>query len=185
LGVAFDILACPGLGLGGCEIGTLRARRYIGDFKHRRHGVLEGGIVMECVHWPSIILSISFSFSCICVQLLVAWVYVPRFKSFHEHGHPTNSYSQTFENKSSLPPNPLAGFAAALVCVVVGAGVLVVGAALLHPPKSSSCATCGAPHPGLFGAACDVAAGAAGWLGAEDPQTSLLPQASMLEKPPP
>jgi hypothetical protein len=85
-------------------------------------------------------------------------------------------YSQTFENKSSLPPNPPAGFVVVL-CVVV----VVVGAALLHPPKSSSCATCGAPHPGLFGAAVVVAAG---WLGAEEPHTSLLPHASMFEKPP-
>jgi hypothetical protein len=93
-------------------------------------------------------------------------------------------YSQTFENKSSLPPNPPAGFDVVFDCVVVFVCAGAVGAALLQPPKSSSCATCGAPHPGLLGAACDVAAGAAGWLGADDPHTSLLPHASMLDIPP-
>lgn len=64
-----------------------------------------------------------------------------------------------------------------MVCVVVGA-------ALLHPPKSSSCVTCaGAPQPGLFGAV--VVLVTDGWLGALDAQTSLLPHASILEKPPP
>lgn len=43
-------------------------------------------------------------------------------------------YSHTFENRSSLPPNPPAGF---LVCVDVFAPG-VTGTALLHPPKSSS-----------------------------------------------
>lgn len=62
---------------------------------------------------------------------------------------------------------------------------MVVGAALLHPPKSSSWAICGVvPQPGLFGCACDVVAvGAAGWLGAEEAQTSFPPHASILEKP--
>jgi hypothetical protein len=73
--------------------------------------------------------------------------------------------------------------AVVLLCVVGAVCVVVVGAALLHPPKSSSCATCGAPQPGLLGAACDVLVVAAGWLGAEDAQTSLPPHASMLEKP--
>jgi hypothetical protein len=94
-------------------------------------------------------------------------------------------HSHTLENKSSLPPpNPPAG----LFCVLLGLAavvvcVVVVGAALLQPPKSSSCATCGAPQLGLLGGACDVVAVVAGWLGAGEAQTSLLPQASMLEKP--
>lgn len=62
----------------------------------------------------------------------------------------------------------------AVVLVVVVA--VVVGAALLQPPKSSS-----PPHPGLLAGTCDVVAeGAAGWAGALEDQTSLLPQASML-----
>jgi hypothetical protein len=64
--------------------------------------------------------------------------------------------------------------------------LVVVGAALLHPPKSSSCVTCGVdrPQPGLFGCVCEVVVDvAAGWLGAEDAHTSLLPHASMFEKP--
>jgi hypothetical protein len=92
---------------------------------------------------------------------------------------PILSYSQTFENKSSLPPpKPPEGlFVLAVVFVVVD--VVVVGAALLQPPKSSSWPD--VPHPGLFGWACEVVAvGAAGWLGTLDDQTSLLPQPSML-----
>jgi len=89
-------------------------------------------------------------------------------------------YCHTFENKSS-PPNPPAGL---LVAVFDD----VVGAALLQPPQSSSCATCGvaaAPQPGLLGAVCVVVgAGAAGWVAVfEEAHTSLLPQASMVEKP--
>jgi hypothetical protein len=45
-------------------------------------------------------------------------------------------YSQTFENKSSAPPNPPAG--------LVEAVVEDRGAALSQPPKSSSAATVGA-----------------------------------------
>lgn len=83
------------------------------------------------------------------------------------------SYSQTFENKSSLPPpNPPAGLLLLVAVVVV---VVVVGAALLQPPKSSSW-----PHPGLFAGTCELVAGAAGWLGAAEDHASLLPQASML-----
>jgi hypothetical protein len=98
--------------------------------------------------------------------------------------HPTVLlfYSHTFENKSSFPPNPPAGLAD---CVVV----VCWGAALLQPPKSSS-PPAGAPQPGLLGAwAADTdggatAAGAGAGAGAAlEPQTSLLPQASMLEKP--
>lgn len=70
------------------------------------------------------------------------------------------------------------------VWVLVVVWLVVVGAALLQPPKSSSWATCGAPQPGLFGAACAVVVVTAGWLGADDAQTSLLPHASMLENPP-
>lgn len=86
---------------------------------------------------------------------------------------PSIAHSQTFENKSSFPPNPPAGLLALVFAVLVVAAV--VGAALLQPPKSSS-----PPHPGLFAGTCDVVvAGAAGWLGALDDQASLLPQASM------
>ena len=52
-------------------------------------------------------------------------------------------HSQTFENKSSLPENPPLLLADLLCC---GSGLLaagVGGAALLQPPKSSSCATVG------------------------------------------
>jgi hypothetical protein len=45
-------------------------------------------------------------------------------------------HSHTFENRSSLVVNPVAGFA----CVFVAD---VIGAALLHPPKSSSALTLG------------------------------------------
>jgi len=66
------------------------------------------------------------------------------------------AYSQTFENKSSLaPPNPLAGLPGPCT------GALArddAGAALLHPPKSSSAVTCaGAPHLGLLGTMAVVA----------------------------
>ena len=50
-------------------------------------------------------------------------------------------YSQTFENKSSLPPNPVVGFA---VCEG-GFAAGIAGAALVQPPKSSSGATFGGP----------------------------------------
>lgn len=77
------------------------------------------------------------------------------------------------------PPNPPAGLA--------GCDVVCWGAALLQPPKSSS-AVAGAPQPGLLGACtADIDGGAAAGAGAGadalEPQTSLLPQASMLEKP--
>ena len=58
-------------------------------------------------------------------------------------------YSQTFENKSSLPPNPLPPPAGLLCCDGGGlAAAGAAGAALLQPPKSSSGAT--------LGAACEV-----------------------------
>lgn len=54
-------------------------------------------------------------------------------------------YSQTFEKRSSLPPNPpLPPPPVGLLCA--GGGLLIggaTGAALLHPPKSSSGATSG------------------------------------------
>jgi hypothetical protein len=96
-----------------------------------------------------------------------------------------NTYSQTFENKSSFPElNDAAGFAAAAPPV----GAEACGA-LLHPPKSSSAVTCGAeifgvapkppegaPHPLLAGIG--AAAGAAGF---ESPQASLdEPHTSLL-----
>jgi len=62
-------------------------------------------------------------------------------------------YSQTLENKSSFPPNPPAVLPPLeLFCFVVDV-VVRDGAALVHPPKSSSGATvgvgllAGAPHP--------------------------------------
>lgn len=75
-----------------------------------------------------------------------------------------------------MPPNPPAG----LLWVVVVLEV-VVGAALLQPPKSSSCVTLGAFQLVVVAWAVDVVA--AGWLGADDAQTSLPPQASMFENP--
>src|SRR5690242_10304246 len=82
-----------------------------------------------------------------------------------------HAYSQTFENKSSFPPNPPAGLPALAVVFVA----VVVGAALLHPPKSSS-----PPHPRLFAGTCAVvAAGAVGAAGVLEDHASLLPHASM------
>ena len=67
-------------------------------------------------------------------------------------GRKLQIYSQTLENKSSFPPKPPVLPPLELFCFVVD--VLVVdGAALVHPPKSSSGATvgvgllAGAPHP--------------------------------------
>jgi hypothetical protein len=132
----------------------------------------------------SILYPLSLSSSIHCLILLSHYPTLP-------HTHPialTNVqapqppllYSHTFENKSSFPPNPPAGLDG---CVVV-----CWGAALLQPPKSSSPAAAGAPQPGLLGACAadiDVGAAAGAGAGAEalEPQTSLLPQASMLEKP--
>ena len=73
------------------------------------------------------------------------------FKRCRTHGAIT-SYSQTFENKSSLPPKPPPPPPPpCLLCA--GRGLVlagVSGAALLHPPKSSSGVTLGAcevlPH---------------------------------------
>lgn len=53
-------------------------------------------------------------------------------------------YSHTFENKSSLAANPVAGFGAA----VPAPGF--TGAALLQPPKSSSALTIGGPLRGVL-----------------------------------
>lgn len=62
--------------------------------------------------------------------------------------------------------------------------VVVVGAALLHPPKSSSCVIAGAPQPELVDCVCVVVVvGGAGCAGAGDAHASALPQASMLENP--
>ena len=100
---------------------------------------------------------------------------LPLFPLFPLFPPPSIAHSQTFENKSSFPPNPPAGLLALVFAVLVLVVAAVVGAALLQPPKSSS-----PPHPGLFAGTCDVVvAGAAGWLGALDDQASLLPQASM------
>lgn len=60
-------------------------------------------------------------------------------------------YSQTFEKRSSLAPNPPAGLAPPAVVVV-----LVVGALLVQPPNSSSADTLGATEnppeaPGTIG----------------------------------
>lgn len=49
-----------------------------------------------------------------------------------------STYSHTFENKSSLPPNPPAGFAVDDVVLEVDVCAGAEGAALLQPPKSSS-----------------------------------------------
>jgi len=54
---------------------------------------------------------------------------------------PPYIYSQTFENRSSLVANPVAGLA--LDAAVPAPGV--TGAALLQPPKSSSVLTFGGP----------------------------------------
>lgn len=112
-------------------------------------------------------------------------------------------YSQTFENKSSLAANPVAGLAAVPVPVPCPG---VTGAALLQPPKSSSAATATLvavpaalnpppppgtilwfaneppdPHPKdpelVCGGAAWVTAG--GDFGAEEPHASLEPQASL------
>lgn len=64
--------------------------------------------------------------------------------------------------------------------------VVVVGAALLHPPKSSSALICGdvvfaaEPHPGDFGAA---ACEAVVVVLLEPPHASFVPQASRFDKP--
>jgi len=145
---------------------------------------------------------------CFLMDMYIAWfvfipyVYVCIHSPLHTQSNPTatqskspsppppppSSYSHTFENKSSFPPNPLLAAAGVLLCCAVEPVVFDVGAALLQPPKSSSCATCGAPQPGLLGATCEeevvVVVFAAGWLGAEEPHTSLPPHASMLENPP-
>jgi hypothetical protein len=133
------------------------------------------------------VISLSIHSSYICIHRLTAGRQSSIYASSSNLYFPQHTeliYSQTFENRSSLPPNPPAGFEGAFDCVVVVVCAEAVGAALLQPPKSSSCATCGAPQPGLFGAVCDVVVVAAGWLGADDPQTSLLPHASMLDIPP-
>jgi len=69
--------------------------------------------------------------------------------------------------------------------VVVVVVVLVdTGAALLQPPKSSSWVTVEVPHPSLFGCVCIVVAVVVVvCAGAGEAQASVLPQASMLEKP--
>lgn len=60
-------------------------------------------------------------------------------------------YSHTLEKRSSAPPNPPAG----LVGLVVAVAEVVpdeTGAALVHPPKSSSTATVGAGFGAALGA---------------------------------
>ena len=96
-------------------------------------------------------------------------------------------YSQTFENKSS-PPIPPKGFGAVPGPVPRAlAFVVVVGAALLHPPKSSSALIRGdvvfaaEPHPGDFGAAVCEAVVVVVLL--EPPHASFVPQASRFDKP--
>jgi hypothetical protein len=61
----------------------------------------------------------------------------PRLGSSIFINHYPLPYSQTFENRSSPPENPAAGFG----WTVPAPGV--TGAALLHPPKSSSAVTFG------------------------------------------
>ena len=105
------------------------------------------------------------------------------------------AYSQTLENKSSAPPNPPAGLDEAFLLVVVV--VDGIGAALAHPPKSSSAATvgaglepaerAGAPQPPPTSLAVSVSgtfiiedgAGAAAGAGSGVPQ-ALPPHGSMV-----
>jgi hypothetical protein len=105
---------------------------------------------------------------------------------FHQPFTTIAPYSQTLENKSSLPELNAAGFAEAAPPVEVEAC-----GALLQPPKSSSTVTCGlvtfgvapnppevAPQPLLEAAGIVTAAGAAGFeslqASLDDPHTSLL-----------
>lgn len=103
-------------------------------------------------------------------------------------------YSQTFEKRSSAPPNPPADFE-----LVVAVVVEDTGAALVQPPKSSSAATVGVGlavedvlHPLLISLAVKVSgilimldvegpagAGVDAGTGSGVPQ-ALLPQGSML-----
>lgn len=80
-------------------------------------------------------------------------------------------YCQTFENRSSLPPNPVAG-----LDPLGAAGVVVL---LIQPPNSSSAATFGA------GAKPPEALGTIGWLAKEPPVVEvvvvLLPHPKSLE----
>lgn len=122
--------------------------------------------------------------------------------------NPNQRYSQTFENRSSLAANPPAGFEAVVVVPAPG----VTGAALLHPPKSSSADTFGGaempdenpppplgtmfwfagtlgaePHPKSLELDCMGGAAIPGdvTLGADavEPHASLDPHASLLFQP--
>lgn len=114
------------------------------------------------------------------------WPFIVHCSLCSYYAFPLTPYSQTLENKSSLaaPSTAAAGLGAASEALVLGAG----GAALLHPPNSSSALTFGAvssadipevamdPHPKSFTAV----AGAGACVGATDPHTSFVPSASML-----
>lgn len=111
-----------------------------------------------------------------------------------------SAHSHTLENRSSPAPNPVAGFAG--VIPVPG----VTGAALLHPPKSSSAVTFGVaptvlnpppppgtilvfandppePHPPKLPELVCVGATLDGLVGFAEPQASFDPQASLFAHP--
>lgn len=69
--------------------------------------------------------------------------YLQTLKTISIHQASPLSHSQTFENKSSPPANPVAGFG----CVP---DAEETGAALLHPPKSSSAVTFGGAVPAVL-----------------------------------
>lgn len=112
------------------------------------------------------------------------WTYCASRSHVPLHCTRQTVYSQTLENRSSPPPKPVAGLpvdaGGCALWVVVEAET---GAALLQPPKSSSCVIAGAPQPGLLGMVCVVlAVVCAGCAGSEEAHASLEPHASMLEK---
>jgi hypothetical protein len=116
-------------------------------------------------------------------------------------------HPQTFENRSSLAPNPAAGLLCVLLDDAAGAGA----GALLHPPKSSSALTFGGsaepdelkvppppgtmlwlarevplePHPKLPDAGCGGAADVVVLGLFAELHASFDPQASSLPQPPP